>query len=271
MEGSLATQRGGLRSARVARLSPRPRENWPYLDDPAPVRVVRLCERRPCSPPSTRVWMRHWTSGCCSSPARTRWGRMVRTRRLEALSASVESLFPTPILWLGRQEPSQSFLSSRMLWHRHLSPPILPCPPPGRPRDDDSIFIAISAHRVRSCHHTLRRAFSHADQPSRVVVGVVELLCSAECSRATGWAESRRLEAQEQPDEGCSESFCKGEGAEHCAAGRVRALRLSEVKRVSGGGGCEGCSTGAGGFVRALLLQVPRLASVERRDFLHAD
>ncbi|KAL1507106.1 hypothetical protein AB1Y20_007962 [Prymnesium parvum] len=99
----------------------------------------------------------------------------------------------------------------------------------GPPRDDDSIFVAVSAYRDSTCPHTVRRALARADLPARVRVGVVQHRCESECARATGWAATRAIVPQAYADEDCIDSFCESpEGRVHCAAGRVEILRLSE-------------------------------------------
>jgi hypothetical protein len=101
----------------------------------------------------------------------------------------------------------------------------------GLPRNDSSVFVALSSYRDKSCSASLRNAITQAENPSLINVGIVQQNCMSEkgCMTGTGWANTRRWVAQEGPDPDCAKDFCASEeGREHCEAGRVRILRLGE-------------------------------------------
>ena len=125
----------------------------------------------------------------------------------------------------------------------------------GDPRTDDSIFLSIASYRDPSCRATLRKAFSRADHPEKLFVGIVQQNCETDCMTGTGWGNTRRWVRQDHPDPDCVDDFCNSpEGMPHCNANRVRIIRLPEQEAL-----------------RSLLHQVLKLEIVPRRRVLHAN
>eukprot|EP00928_Gymnodinium_smaydae_P015178 TRINITY_DN15564_c0_g2_i1.p1 TRINITY_DN15564_c0_g2~~TRINITY_DN15564_c0_g2_i1.p1 ORF type:complete len:519 (+),score=110.92 TRINITY_DN15564_c0_g2_i1:46-1557(+) len=124
-------------------------------------------------------------------------------------------------VWLAFRDAMDAALKDPSL---HLNKPY------AVPREDNSIYISIASYRDPSCSATVRNAFEKADRPELVSVGVVQQNCGAKrgCFTGTGWADTRRW-VPSPPDPDCLKDFCASAlGAQHCRAGRVRALRLPE-------------------------------------------
>jgi hypothetical protein len=55
----------------------------------------------------------------------------------------------------------------------------------------------------------VHEAFTKADHPERIKIGIVEQNCHANCRTGTGWAETRRI-VDAPPDVDCLEGRCSG-------------------------------------------------------------
>ena len=95
---------------------------------------------------------------------------------------------------------------------------------------ENSLFLSIASYRDPNCGPTVERAFANAARPEELTVGIVEQNCHADCMTGTGWGATRRW-VHSKPDVDCVTDFCaSAAGAPHCAAGRVRLLRLNETE-----------------------------------------
>jgi len=102
----------------------------------------------------------------------------------------------------------------------------------GPPRDDDSIFLSIASYRDPQCRDTVRHAFERAERPEKIAVGIVQQNCVKNCTTGTGWGKTRRI-FPTIPDVDCIQEFCASDlGRPHCAAGRVRILRVTELEAL---------------------------------------
>ena len=98
-------------------------------------------------------------------------------------------------------------------------------------RDVSSLFLPTCTCRDASCGTTIHEAFTKADHPERIKIGIVEQNCHADCRTGnnemslvgltqwsnsivvvptgTGWAETRRI-VDAPPDVDCLEGRCSG-------------------------------------------------------------
>ena len=99
----------------------------------------------------------------------------------------------------------------------------------GATRADGSIFLTIGSYRDPQCPFTLKDAFSQADNPENIYVGIVQLNCYRGCLK---FHEGPGFSFEfTSPDVDCVDDFCASEeGARHCQENRVRILRLDAIE-----------------------------------------
>ena len=97
-------------------------------------------------------------------------------------------------------------------------------------RDDNSIFLSVASYRDENCLNTLTEAYSQAERPEFLYIGLVQQNCNEKCR--TGVLDGGKIEDTE-PDEDCAKLFCESAvGAPHCKAGRVRTLLVEETESL---------------------------------------
>lgn len=101
-----------------------------------------------------------------------------------------------------------------------------------KPRNDDSIFVALGTYRDPFCPMTLKSLYSQSANPSKLFVGLFQQNCFANCR--TGVLKGGVIE-DAPPDDDCYKLFCaspEGIASNACNTGQVRLFNVNESESL---------------------------------------
>jgi [Skp1-protein]-hydroxyproline N-acetylglucosaminyltransferase len=88
----------------------------------------------------------------------------------------------------------------------------------------------VASYRDENCLNTITQAYSHAQFPDKLNIGLVQQNCVQDCM--SGVLKNQETEPVE-PDEDCYQLFCESQvGKPHCEAHRVRVLKVDESESL---------------------------------------
>lgn len=97
-------------------------------------------------------------------------------------------------------------------------------------REDGSVFLSVATYRDENCFNTVYNAYDKAKNPDKLVIGLVQQNCHADCQSGV---LSNLSMVSVPPDDDCEKKFCETDlGKSICANKQIRVLNIDEPESL---------------------------------------